>query len=330
MDYKGKNILVTGGAGFIGSHFCDRLIKTGIDKLVIVDNLFLGEDKIDNIQPLLNNKRVTFIKGDSTNYELMKTLIQLNDIHSVFNFAVVPLLVSLKNPNWGFMENVRQTAVVGRLLYEREYYKLFHISSSEAYGSAMKIPMTEEHPMNPTTPYAASKAACDHLLLSYHKTHDLDISILRPFNNYGPRQNDGLYAGLIPITINRILDDQLPILEGGGQQTRDFIYVEDTVEAILRAGIYSDDIKGEVINICSGAELSVDTVIRIICDVMDKRGLMFEERPDRMGDVSRHYGSNEKCTRLLNFKQPFSVTNFYKNIEKTVAYYRLKRKNRST
>src|SRR3989344_1755416 len=224
---KGKNILITGGAGFIGSHLADELISHEPGKLVVVDNFFLGKE--ENLELAKNFPRFQLYRQDASHYGVMEDIVKKEKIDTVFNLATKALLYSFVDPNDAYMVNVDIASVLLQLLHKGYYENLVHFSSSEVYGTARYVPTDESHPMFPETLYAAGKASADMIVQSYFRTFDLDISIVRPFNNYGPRQNEGSYAAVIPITVKRILNGERPILEGDGKQTRDFIFVGDTV-----------------------------------------------------------------------------------------------------
>ena len=297
MSYSNKVVLVTGGAGFIGSHFSDYLIKNQVEKLIVVDNLFLGSKQ--NLEQLSKLPNYEFFEYDIADYQKMNSLFREENVDVCFNFAVLPLPVSLIRPHWTFMENVKQVSNITKLLFEGAFETLIHISSSEAYGSAIEIPMEETHILRPTTPYAASKSATDHLVISYYESFNLDVSVLRPFNNYGPRQNDREFAGVIPYTMKRIIEGKKPIITGDGSQTRDYVFVKDTVDAI-GLSYFKPDSRGEVINIASNSEISILEIINKISEYMDyEGGIQFIE--DRVGDVKRHLGSNEKCRYILDY-----------------------------
>jgi len=176
--------------------------------------------------------------------------------------------------------------------------------------------MDESHPLNPTTPYAASKAAGDHIVLSYYETFNTDSAIIRPFNNYGPRQNEKSYAGIIPLTIRRIMDGESPVIYGDGKQTRDYIFVKDTARMAIE--VYKNErTRGRVINIGSGSEISVIELIRKIMEIMGcNKKIRYEEK--RPGDVMRHLASIELAKKLLDFKPR---TSFSDGIAKTVDWY---------
>ena len=177
---KGKNILVTGGAGFIGSHLCDELLDLEAKKVVCVDNFFLGKE--ENIQGALKHKNFVLYRDDCRHFGVMQSIIEKEDVEVVFNMATIALNYSFFNPFDAYMVNVEIANTLLELLKIGAFKTLIHTSSSEAYGTAQYSPMDENHPIDPTTPYAAGKAAADMLVHSFSKVTDLDIAIIRPFN----------------------------------------------------------------------------------------------------------------------------------------------------
>jgi len=316
MSLKNKAILVTGGAGFIGSHLIDRLIKECPEKIIVVDNFFTG--KMKNLEEAKSSfENLKIYNEDASEFTAIENIIAREGTDVVFNLATKPLPYSFINPEGAFMVNVNIVCVLLNLLKKGIYDRLIHFSSSEAYGSAEYVPMDEEHPLKPTTPYSAGKAASDLMVMSYYRTFGLDVSIVRPFNNYGPRQNDLFYAAVIPITIKRILNNERPIVEWDGNQTRDFIYVEDTVKATI--DIYNSKIsKGRIINIASGKETKIRDLIEVI-----KREMRCKDenikKPKRQGDIRRHCGSVEIAKKLIDFNPQ---TSFDEGIRKTVGWYK--------
>jgi len=313
---KDKNVLVTGGAGFIGSHLCDAIIKEPLAKLISVDNLFLG--KKSNLDGAKKYDNFVFEKFDIINFNETQNLIDKYDIDVIFHLAVIPLEVSIERPVWCFDQNVHMTqSILESMRNLNRSISLVAYSSSEVYGSAVYTPMDENHPLLPHTPYAASKAAADLIVYSYFKTFDLDVTIIRPFNNYGPRQNEGSYAGVIPLTIKRILNGEKPIIYGDGKQTRDFIYVTDTAKATI--DFYkNEESRGEIINLASGRQIEIEKIIKTICDEMGYTGNI-EYRERRPGDVRVHEGSIEKARQLIDFKPSVDFT---KGIKLTIDWYK--------
>jgi len=312
----GKNVLVTGGAGFIGSHLCDALLTHSCNSIIAVDNLFLGKER--NLESARAHKNFIFIKANVTNYELIKSIVLEYKVNVIFHLAVVPLEVSLENPVWCFDENVKMTENILEIIRLSEHkMTLIAYSSSEVYGSALYVPMDENHPMFPHTPYAASKVASDMMVYSYIKTFKIDASIVRPFNNYGPRQNEGSYAAVIPLTIKRILKGETPVIYSDGKQTRDFIYVKDTVYWTLEI-FKNEKTRGEIINLSSGKQIEIGVIIKIICNELNfKREI--DKRISRIGDVKCHQGSMEKAKNLIGFNYN---TNFNDAIKNTIDWYK--------
>ena len=315
MKLTNKNVLVTGGAGFIGSHLVDRIICERPHNLVVVDNLFLGSEQnlsqARHVYPALK-----VYTEDAADYTSMQRILGAEQIEVVFNLAVIPLPTSLIRPRWAVDVNTAIATVASELLREGYYQTLIHFSSSEAYGTAQYTPMDEGHPLLPKTPYAASKAAGDHVVLSYADTFGLDVAVVRPFNNYGPRQNSKAYAGVIPITIRRAQDAQPMIVFGDGEQTRDFTFVRDTAEATVR--IYEEAAtRGRVINVATGHEVSINQLVRQILDITAPH-LPIEYASARPGDVLRHCGSIEVLRSLVGF-EPKLLS--HQTLSETVEWY---------
>lgn len=316
MNLKNKSILVTGGAGFIGSHLVDRLIKEEPEKLVVVDNFFLGKES--NLQDAKENySNLKIYNQDASDYERMKEIMENEGIEVVFNLAVVPLPASLTKPRWTFEQNINLALSMCELVRNDYFDTLVHFSSSEAYGTSEYAPMDEKHPLNSTTPYAASKAAEDQLVFSYCRTFGIDATIIRPFNNYGPRQNEGSYAGVIPITIQRILNDEAPVIYGDGKQTRDYLYVTDTANATI--DVYnSKSTRGKVLNIASGKEVSIETLVKLIAKYLNcDKPIVYEQ--ERIGDVRRHIANVYLAEDLIDFKP---IVGFEEGLKKTVDWYK--------
>lgn len=310
---EGSNILVTGGAGFIGSHLTDRLIAEGAGSVVVVDNLFLGS--LENLNGALKQGAV-FVRDDA---EIPGTLAYIAEEHKidiVFNCATKALNYSFINPLNAYMTNVNIMANLLELQRAGKFGTLCHFSSSEAYGSAVYEPMDEQHPMNPTTTYAAGKAAADIMLFSYVKQYGLDSFIVRPFNNYGPRQNSqGPLAGIIPITARRILTGGTPEIHGSGNQSRDFIFVLDTVGAVMK--LYDRLSPGEAVNISTNGQISVAELMEAITAEMGYEGEILRKEA-RAADVICHNASNEKMRGLIDF----IPTPFPEGLRRTLAWYK--------
>jgi UDP-glucose 4-epimerase len=316
MSLKNRSVLITGGAGFIGSHLVDRLVQEGPERIVVVDNFFLGkESNLREARAIYPDLKV--YHQDASDHEKMKELLQKEAVEVIFNLAVIPLPASLAKPRWSFEQNVDITLTVCELAREDIYDTLVHFSSSEAYGTSEYAPMDESHPLNATTPYAASKAASDHLVLSYCRTFGIDASVIRPFNNYGPRQNEGSYAGVIPLTIKRIMQGLPPVIYGDGFQTRDYLYVTDTANAAIE--IYNhNSTRSRALNIASGREISIKALIQAIADYMGFQLPIIYDK-ERPGDVRRHIANVYQAEDLIGFRPTVDID---EGLRRTVDWYR--------
>lgn len=313
---KNKSILVTGGAGFIGSHLVDRLIKEEPEKIVVVDNLFLGN--LSNLKEAQSNfKNLKVYIRDASIYVLLEEIIMNEEIDIVFDLATIPLPTSYTQPRWTYENNIRIVLNLCELLRQDKFDFYIHCSSSEAPGSAQFVPMTEDHPLNPTTTYGASKASQDILIQAFDRMYGFDYCIFRPFNNFGERQNEEAYAGIVPLTIKKILNGEKPIQHGDGKQTRDFIYVKDTADAFVRLS-KSPKSKKQIINVTRGREIAIKDLIKMICDQMNYKGEIKVIPNPRFTDVRRHYASNEKIKSIIDFRP----TDLEKAIGNVIEWYR--------
>ena len=310
---KDKVVLVTGGAGFIGSHLVDRLIADGARQVIIVDNLFLGSE--DNISEAVA-KGAIFYNEDIEYKDSLEYIFYSHKIDIVFNLATKALNYSFINPGNAFTTNVTGTINLLELLRKGKFGSLCHFSTSEVYGTAVYEPMDEKHPKAPTTTYAAGKAAADLAVESYVNMFDVDAFIVRPFNNYGPRQNHkGLLAGIIPITAWRIHNDIAPELHGEGNQSRDFIYVTDTVDAVVK--LFNVMPSGESVNISTDNCYSVKELLSRIISFYDYKGELIY-KASRGADVLAHNASNSRVRELISY----DLTSFDDGLEKTLIWYK--------
>ena len=311
-------IVVTGGAGFIGSHLVDALVKRDdVEEVVVIDDLSLGT--VENLaEARESNKLVEHLGdgGDCTDY-ILEELLMEHTADVIFNLAVMPLPHSLEHPWFNFMRNVEMTANILDTLRKCGWgARLIHFSSSEVYGTCLTKPMTERHWLNPTTPYAAAKAACDHLVVSYVNTFGIDAVILRPFNVIGPRQNSRSYAGVIPKTISNILHGWPPELYGDGENTRDYTYVGDVVKAAQL--IWEQGERGETYNVCRGKPVTINHLMKEICRLMGYDFDHVNRLKDRRADVKIHIGSVNKFWELTGWGPE---VDFDEALRRTVKWY---------
>ena len=313
---RGKRLLVTGGAGFIGSHLVDHLACLAPDRLVVVDDLSLGRrENLAHVAASVSPVELRQI--DLIDRAAVFSVLGEVEPHYVFNLAVVPLPASLERPAGTFLSNslgclnlceAQRHGLLGRLV---------HFSSSEAYGTCVQAPMAEDHPLNATTPYAASKAAADLLVSSYGETFGTPWLTVRPFNNYGPRQNSREYAGIVPTAILRALRGEPIVIFGDGSQTRDYIYVEDTVAATV-ALVREEEAWGRVVNVASQTEVSILELVDAIGRALGRK-LDLEFRPPRAADVQRHVGDTTLLAKLTGYQPEVGLE---EGIARTLEWYR--------
>lgn len=310
---QGKTILVTGGAGFIGSHLVDKLLAVGAAHVVVIDNLFVGSE--DNLSEAQATGKVTFYRDDAELNTSLEYIFANHAIDVVFNCATKALNYSFLNPANAFDTNVKVVLNLLELQRRGLFKTLCHFSTSEVYGSAVYEPMDEAHPRNPTTTYAAGKAAADLAVESYVRMFGVDAYLVRPFNNYGPRQNHkGMMAGVIPITAVRLLTGGTPEIHGEGTQSRDFIYVHDTVDAVVK--LHDVLPSGETVNISTDNQTTINELIPLICAHYGYGGEILR-KPARHSDVLSHNASNEKVKSLIQYR----LTPFEQGLAETLDWY---------
>ena len=309
-----RKVLVTGGAGFIGSALVEELINRG-DFVTVLDDFSSGSLK--NLS-CIKSKNLRVIKGDVRNFESLRAATK--HVDRIFHLAVLDLRFSLKDPFPVHEVNATGTVNVCMAVKENpNIKKLIYISSSEAYGTAKYVPMDEEHPLEPTTPYGASKAAGELYVQSFHATFNIPSVIVRPFNTYGPRAREDSYAEVIPKFVKSVDRGLPPEIYGDGKQTRDFTYVTDTVNGIVSAS-ECDDLIGDRVNIAYGKEVSINEVANIVLRIFKKDGeIQPVHTSPRPGDVRRHFASISKAIRMLGYKPrvPIEV-----GVEKYVKWYK--------
>lgn len=311
-----RRFLVTGGAGFIGGHLVDELLARGAERVVVVDTFFLGSERNLDAAAAVGDGRLVVHREDAADAGAMAEIIRRERPEVVFNLATKALLYSFLNPAGACRVNLDVALCLCELIRTGAYGRLVHLSSSEVYGTAQEVPMSEAHPLLAETTYAAGKAAADLAVASYVRMFDVDAITLRPFNNFGPRQNLGSFAAVIPLTIRRVLAGQPPVVEGVGDQTRDFLYVHDTVDAILRATA-APDVRGAVWNLGSGRETAIGELVESVARLAGWDGPV-EHAPARVADVRRHCADVRVAEAAIG---PIVRTPFDEALATTVDWY---------
>src|SRR5436305_1576165 len=311
-----KRVLVTGGAGFISSNFIHHLLaKTPYDVVSLDALTYAGN--IENLTGVMSHERLSFVHGDIRDGDLVRDVVAEVDV--IVNAAAESHVEkSIAEGAREFVTtNVEGTQILLDAVRAAPVERFILISSSEVYGTAERAPMDEEHPLNPRSPYAATKAGADRLAYSYWTTYDLPITIVRPFNNYGPRQHP---EKVVPRFITQALADEPLTIHGDGHASRDWLYVGDDAEAIvavIEAPI--EKIAGEVFNVATGVDISVADIAAMVLDVLAKPQSLVRHVPERLGQVDRHIGSTEKARELLGWE---ARTGFEEGLQRTIAWYR--------
>ena len=311
-----KRILVTGGAGFISSNMIRYLLHHTEHEVVTMDALTYAGN-MANLEDIQLHERLRFMEGDIRDTVDVARALQGVDV--IVNAAAEShVSKSITDGGREFVTtNVVGTQVLLDAMREHAVERFVLISSSEVYGTAESDPMTEEHPLNPRSPYAGTKAGGDRLAYSYWCTYEMPITIIRPFNNYGPYQHP---EKVIPRFIIQALTDQPLTIHGGGGASRDWLHVFDTAEAITRACVVPlEQIAGETINVATGEDESVEMIADAILDILGKPASLKNHVEDRPGQVDRHIGSTDKAAELLGWR---SSIGFTEGLERTVEWYR--------
>lgn len=308
--FKGKNFLVTGGAGFIGSELTKQLLSNGA-RVKVIDNLING--KKSNLK--LDHKNLVFIQDDIRNHTIMKSLINESDY--LFNLACLGVRHSLHSPIESHDVNADATLKLLKMSRETNLKKFIHISTSEVYGTAKYVPMTEEHPTIPHTVYGASKLAGESYARAYSKSFDTNTVVIRPFNSYGYNSHhEGDSGEVIPKFIIRALTGNPLYIFGDGEQTRDFTFVTDTAKAIIQIGL--NDVNNETYNLGSENEITINSLAQLILNLTSSNSEIIHIEP-RPGDVLRLFSDSKKAFKEFKLSHAFS---FEEGLKKLISHYK--------
>ena len=305
MNWKNKKILVTGADGFIGSHLVEKLVGLGADvRAFSFYNSFNTWGWMDSFSKD-TLKKIHVFTGDIRDPNGVSTAVEDREI--IFHLAaLIGIPFSYHSPDSYVDTNVKGTLNILQAAKKCGVKKIVHTSTSEIYGTAQYAPIDEKHPVNPQSPYAATKSAADSLALSFHRSFELPVTVLRPFNTFGPRQSA---RAIIPTIISQIYAGQKTIKLGNMNVTRDFNYVSNTVDSFLKVAVSPKTI-GEVINSGSGREAAIGEVLEIIQDITKSKVKVVTEqsrmRPEK-SEVERLICSSEKLQQLTDWKPEVSL-----------------------
>jgi NAD dependent epimerase/dehydratase len=315
-----KKILVTGADGFIGSHLTEQLVRNGYDvKPFVMYNSFNSWGWLDHTSKEIKDNIEVFA-GDIRDPHGVKEAMKGCD--AVLHLAaLIAIPYSYHSPDTYIDTNIKGTLNVVQAARELNIHKVVHTSTSEVYGTARFVPITEEHPLQGQSPYSASKIGADQIAMSFYSSFQTPVAIIRPFNTYGPRQSA---RAVIPTIITQIQAGQTQIKLGAIHPTRDFNYVADTVRGFISV-LEADSAVGEVINIGSNYEVSIGDTVAVIADIMQANIEIITDS-DRLrpikSEVERLWADNRKAQSLIGWSPEYAgVKGFRKGLEKTIAWF---------
>jgi UDP-glucose 4-epimerase len=318
-DLKGKRVLVTGGAGFIGSHIVDLLCKEDCSEIIALDNMVRG--RLENLEQAISRGPVRLVEGDIRDGKLLTSLVKAADI--VFHQAALRITHCAAEPRLAMDVMVQSTFDLLELCVRHDIEKVIAASSASVYGMAEEFPTTErQHPYDNRTLYGAAKAFNEGLLRTFNEMYGLNYVAFRYFNVYGNRMDiHGRYTEVLIRWMERLETGQAPIIFGDGQQTMDFVHVYDVARANILGA--KSDVSDEVFNVASGAETSLAQLAQLLTWAMTRDGLKPEFAPERsVNPVPRRLASTAKAERLLGFQ---AIIPLKKGLRELVDWWRAQR-----
>jgi NAD dependent epimerase/dehydratase len=319
MQLKNKKVLITGADGFIGSHLTERLLEEGCQiKAFIYYNSFNSWGWLDTI-PKEKLEKIEIFSGDIRDPNGVRTAMEGIDV--VFHLAaLIAIPFSYHSPDSYIDTNVKGTLNIIQASKDLKVERVLITSTSEVYGTAKFIPISEQHPKQPQSPYSASKIGADCIAESFYRSFNLPLTIVRPFNTYGPRQSA---RAVIPTIISQLLQGKTEIKLGDLSPTRDLLFVKDTVNGFVEIA-KSDKLIGQECNIATESEISIGELAKkLIHQINPKAKIISDEvrrRPEK-SEVFRLFGSNEKIKQLTGWEQQYSLD---KGLAETIGWFRNK------
>jgi UDP-glucose 4-epimerase len=309
----GDTVIVTGASGFIGSHLIDRLLMKG-HKVIGIDNMRTGRK--ENLSEAMKNDRFRLLIADIRDTNLSSMIEE--DIDTIFHLAAISSVKeSIENPIFVNDVNVNGTVNILEMARKRNAKRIIFSSSAAVYGDPVEIPVREDFPLTPLSPYAASKISGEMYIQSFSKSYGLDATILRYFNVYGPRQAYSEYSGVISIFVNQALAGDSIKIEGDGKQTRSFIHVSDVSRATQLAGDLKSAI-GATINVSGPSLVSILQLAQILKEnIVGCQSEIVHVEP-RVGDVKDSIGNIERAQKLLGFSTEIPLE---RGLKETAAWY---------
>ena len=311
-----KKVLITGADGFIGSHLTEILVEAGYNvRAFVYYNSFNSYGWLDTVSKEIKNK-IEFFPGDIRDPNGVREAMKGVDI-VIHLAALIAIPFSYHSPDSYIDTNVKGTLNIIQAARDNKVKRVLVTSTSEVYGTAQFVPITESHPKQPQSPYSASKISADAIADSFYRSFDLPITIVRPFNTFGPRQSA---RAVIPTIISQLLNGAEEIKLGDITPTRDLLYVKDTVNGFLKIA-QCDELIGHEVNIATQSEISVGDLAQHLINIINPNAKIITDslrlRPEK-SEVFRLFGSNEKLKSFTNWNQTYTLS---EGLKETIAWF---------
>jgi UDP-glucose 4-epimerase len=309
-----SRVLVTGGAGFIGSHLVTELMNKGYS-IVVLDNLHSG--KIDNLREVSSRNGFKLVRGDVRDRAAVRDAVK--DVDAVVHLAaLIDVEESVKNPVETYDVNVTGTLNVLLEAVRKGVKRFIYASSTAVYGEANPLPLREDYPPRPESPYGASKASAECFCEAFSRSFGLNTLVLRFFNVYGPGQESNPYSGVVTKFLKNASNGNPLIIYGDGKQTRDFIYIDDVVKAITLA-LEDDKGSGEIFNVCAGRPVTINELASLVKKILARDAPIIHDGR-RKGDIMYNYGDPTRACEVLGFKAEVSLEQGLKRLIDNLIY----------